>query len=194
MGHDGQIFSADCNAELSEICRHLDGTVEVFHGYDTLESDLLIRSFFLNVHYVYCELLEAGETVLVYVSCPAAPDGCKTRTVSDVIEAAEFMLELMRHPVASVVAAASKTVVCEASCPHNFSTCVVIHGIVAKDDCILLNCAQKPFCECIRDLHVAAVCEISFHGMHHDVRAAAGCLIVRKSHRELRVQDGKSRT
>ena len=42
-------------------------------------------------------------------------------------------------------------------------------------------------------LEDAAVREIAFHCVHHDVRAAAGSLIIRQNHRKFRVHDCKAR-
>ena len=43
--------------------------------------------------------------------------------------------------------------------------------VVCQNLCIVHDCAHQCFCERIRQPHVSAVCKITLHGMHQDVRS-----------------------
>ena len=103
------------------------------------------------------------------------------------------MLEFMCHPVAAVIAATRKAVMCKASRPHDFSSGAVVLRIVTENYSILLNSTKESFCKRVSNLHVSAVSKISFHRMHHDVGASASSLIIRKRHRKLGVHYRKLR-
>jgi hypothetical protein len=68
----------------------------------------------------------------------------------NIIQASKLMLQLMGHPVPAVISASRKTVMRKASRPHYFSTCIVVLGVIAQDNRILLDRAQESFCKGIR--------------------------------------------
>ena len=62
-----------------------------------------------------------------------------------------------------------------------------------QNPCVSDYRSQKPLGDLIGDLHAAALHKITFHRVHHDIGAAAGSLIIRQCHGQLRIQDGKHR-
>ena len=103
------------------------------------------------------------------------------------------MLQLVGHPVPAVVAAAGQAVVRQASGPHDLRPGVVVLRILRQDLRVLLHRAQQALRQRVGDLHVPAVGEVPLHGVHHDVRAAAGRLVVRQGHGQFRVHDRELR-
>ena len=82
---------------------------------------------------------------------------------------------------------------CQAACPHDLGARVVILGIVAEDDGLRHDGAQKPLGDAVRDFQRIALREIALHGVHEDIGAAAGGLVIRQGHGQLRVHNGELR-
>ena len=80
---------------------------------------------------------------------------------------------------------------CQTAGPHHLRTCIIVLRILVQDQRIFFHGPQQTFRECIGDLHITAVCKITLHRMHHDIRAAAGGLVIRQCHRQFRVHDRK---
>ncbi len=79
----------------------------------------------------------------------------------------------------------------QAAGPHHLGAGVVVLRVLHQDLGVGHHRAQQALGDGIGDLHVAAVGEVALHGVHHDVGASAGGLVVRQRHGELRVHDGE---
>ena len=99
----------------------------------------------------------------------------------------------MGGEVSAVVSAAGEAIVRETSGPHHLGSRVIVVWIVHKDLRVRDHGAHKTFRNGVGDLHISAVCEIALHGMHQNIGAAAGCLVRRESHCDLRVHDSEYR-
>ena len=81
----------------------------------------------------------------------------------------------------------------KAACPHDLGARVVILGIVAEDERLRHDGAQQAFGDAIRDFHRVALNKVALHGVHENIGAAAGGLIIRQSHGQFGIHDGELR-
>ena len=177
------------NVHIADAHRHLNLAVELFHLFHTSESRRHIIFTGFHAHYIYRELREALRSGVHHISCPASPDSRKTCSVSHIKHTAQLMLQLMTCPVSAVCSASGQAVMGQASCPHYLCPCLIVIRLCHKDSGIIHNGAQQMFADSVCQLHIAGLVEIPFHCMHHNIRASAGCLILRQSHGDLRIHN-----
>ena len=167
---------------------------ELLHRGDATECRLFVRLPCLNAEYIDTELREAGRIMLIHIACPGAPDGGKACAVCDIIKSAELMLEAMAGPVATIRATAGQAVMAEGGGPHDFCARIIVFRIRHQDVCIGHHRAEQALGDRVGQLHGAAIVEVALHRVHADVRCTGHGLILRQSHRELRIHDGEART
>ena len=97
----------------------------------------------------------------------------------------------MRYKISTIVSASSKAIMSKTSCPHYFRTCLIILGIMMQYLGIFHYGTQKSLGYFIREFHVAAVCKITLHRVHHDVGASRFRLIIWQTHCQFWIHDGK---
>ena len=78
--------------------------------------------------------------------------------------------------------------------PHDLCARVVVCRVRHQDVCIGHHGTKQALGDRIRQLHRAAVVEITLHRVHTDVSRTGHGLILRQGHRELRIHDGEART
>ena len=103
--------------------RHLNGAEKVLHCFNSGQSGFLKIKSAGNIKYVGCKLGKTLRIYIVYISCPASPDSCKTGTMSNIIEPAKFMFKLMTGPVTAAGTASGQTIVRKTSCPSLRGRC-----------------------------------------------------------------------
>ena len=174
--------------------RHLDRTEKVLHCLDSCQGGLFEIKAARDIEYVGRKLCETLRIYIVYISCPASPDRCKTGTVSDIIESAKLVLKLVTCPVATAGSTSGQTLVREASCPHDLCAGGVVVRFPHKNTCVVDDSLHQRFTDAVCDLHSLDIDEITLHGVHEDIHTAALRLILRKAVGKLRVHQGKFRT
>ena len=167
--------------------------VEVHHGVDAFQGDLLVGAVGGHAHDVPGKADEAGQAVLVDVPRPAGPEGGEARAVGHVEHTAHLVLEFVGHKVAAGDAAAGQAIVRETARPHHLGPGLVVGRVGVEDDRILHHGAQQALGQRVGQLHIAAIGEIALHGVHHDVGAAGLGLIVGQGLGELGVHEGELR-
>ena len=173
---------------------HFYGAEEVFHCFDSGEGGFFEICSAGDIEYVCCELGEAFRVYFVDVACPASPDGCEACAVSDIIDSAEFMFQLVACPVTTAGSTSCEAVVREASGPHDFGSGAVVVWFFHEDTGVVNDSLHQGFADTVSDFHGFNVYEIAFHGVHKDVYTATFSLILRESVGEARVQDGEFRS
>ena len=139
-----------------------------------------------------CKLLEPRQAILHNISGPASPDCCQPCAMGYIIKPAHFMLQHMGGEIPAVIPAACKPIVRKASCPHDFSPRIIIFRIVFQDSGIADYGTHQCFRNTVCNLHIAAIGKIALHGVHQNICAAAGSLVIRQCHSKLRIHDGKT--
>ena len=89
-------------------------------------------------------------------------------------------------------AESGQSVVGERAGPHQLTHGIIVLWILHSNAALGNNGAQKRFCDGIGQLIFIRI-EIPVHGVHHDIGHAAGYLVRRQRHGQLRVHDGKAR-
>ena len=178
--------------QVREGSGHTDFLEEGLRSFDAGAGDRFLGGRIRgNIHHVGGELIKTGQVVLIRIAGPAAPDGAEAGTVGDVPEAAHFVFHAVADPVAAVAAAAGEAVVGETAGPHDFGAGTVVSRVAEQEAGVVHDRAQQAFGEAVGQFHGTVFGEVTFHGVHHDVGAAAGRLPGRQRFGVLRVHDGE---
>ena len=89
------------------------------------------------------------------------------------------MLQLVGGPVAAAHnAAAGQAVVAQAACPHDLGAGVVIFGVIHQDQGVLFHGTQNANGDIVGHIIVFFIGKKALHGVHHNIGAAAGRLVI----------------
>ena len=168
--------------------------VKLLHGTNSPKCCFCVILSFLLSHYTDSKLCKSAGIPLQNISCPASPDSRQSRTMRHIKHTAQLVLQLMTCPVPACRSTSGQTIMRQASCPHHLCSCFIIVRLLHKDPCILHNCPDQMLTKSIRKIQILFLVKITLHGMHHNVHAAAGRLILWKSHCKLRIHHSKSGT
>ena len=112
-----------------------------------------------------------------------------------IIDSSYLMFQRMRCEVSSDdSAAAGQTIMRQTSCPHHFCPGIVVLRITDQNSCIFNYGTHQTFCNAVCNLHIPAICKITFHRMHQDIRTSACSLIIWQCHGKFRIHDRKTRS
>ena len=106
---------------------------------------------------------------------------------------AQLVLQLVGGPVAAAHnAAAGQAVVAQAACPHDLGAGVIIFGVLHQNQRILFHGAQNANGDIVGHIIVFFIGEKALHGVHHNIGAAAGRLVIRQGVGEGGVHNSKA--
>ena len=103
------------------------------------------------------------------------------------------MFKLVCCPVTGC-STSRQIIVCQATCPHNLGTMYIILRFFQYFKNAIFYRTENTFSNGISHRHIIIMREITFHGMHHNVRYTTSCLIVGQCISPFRIHHSKLAT
>ena len=134
------------------------------------------------------KLAESRNVMFVHIFHPCRENDAQTSTMSDIVHAAQFVLDVVRGPVA-YSPGVQKVVVRNRTSPHQLRPGVVILLVYLEFWRRFYDRAQVCFDQPVGHLDMSDIGKIALHKVSHNVRNAIDDLIVRQCKSEFRVED-----